>query len=357
VAGIDFFVDVVVSGGVLGTGMGDPPEAVDRVLGADFAEDSERVTMRRDYGLVEFYWSRPSSAEPWRSTGFTVAAHRLADIDVGTDLVDRYGPFGTRLPFAALAEELARLGYELPEITQLADRPDYRRFWLAESRVAVTVAATGWEGRLAAGDVWSIGAPWQSESIAATDPGMDRQAVKDGLTHLLRLGDAGRDADRTAWLDRRQPPPGDRANWWLYLFLVIDGQLAGRLDRRPAWVALKLWLLHQASTRAIFTPAECAMKMAYFVADIRRMDPALAEALPSAADVVSGCLDALPVGLDDVALLDDRRDLRRLDLTRMRHSRQARSLVSAAEWHLGYLHDEQLADRLRQWLTIKPRLV
>jgi hypothetical protein len=217
----------------------------------------------------------------------------------------------------------------------------------------VIVAATGWEGRLAAGDVWSIDAPWRPESIAAADLGVDRQAVKDGLTHLLRLGAA----DRAAWLDRRQPPSRDRANWWLYLFLVIDGQLAGRPEHRPTWAALKLWLLQQASARAVFTPAECAMKMAYFVADVRRMDPALAETLPSAADVVSGCLEALPVGLDDVALLDDRRDLRRLDLTRMRHSRQARTLVSAAEWHLAHVDDEKIADRLRQWLTVKSRLV
>ena len=58
---------------------------------------------------------------------------------------------------------------------------------------------------------------------------MRRQAVKDGPTHLLRLGDA----DRSAWLDRRQPSPEERANRWLYLLLVIDGQLAGQPGSRP----------------------------------------------------------------------------------------------------------------------------
>jgi hypothetical protein len=50
-------------------------------------------------------------------------------------------------------------------------------------------------------------------------------------------------------------------------------------------------------------------------------------------------------------------DLGRLDRTQMRNSRQAKNLVSAAEWHLDHVHDEQLAEPLRQWLTVKPRLV
>jgi hypothetical protein len=138
---------------------------------------------------------------------------------------------------------LGRLGYQLKEITGAADRPDCRRFWLAESQVAVLVAATGGEGRVAAGDVWSISAPLRPESMAARDLGVGRQAVKDGLAHLLRLDDA----DRGAWLDRRQPAAAERANWWLYLLVVIDGQIAGQPGPRPEWVALKLWLLGQAA--------------------------------------------------------------------------------------------------------------
>jgi hypothetical protein len=348
-----FFVDLVVSGAVLGVGLADTPEAVAAVLGEDFVEDSERTVLRRDYGLVEFSWSRPSAAQPWLAAGFTVQAHRLGHVDVIDELADRYGRFGRRLPFAALGEALGRLGYRLDEVTAAADRPDYRRFWLAESQAAVLVAATGWAGRLAAGDVWSISAPVRPESTAAGDLGAVRQAVKDGLAHLLRLDDA----DRGAWLDRRQPAAAERTNWWLYLLLVIDGQIAGQPGPRPEWVALKRWLLDQARSRMVFTPAESAMRMAYFVADVRRTDPRPAVTVPSADEVVRACLHALPVGLADVALLDDRRDLRRLDRTAMRHSRQARNLVSAAEQHLHHIDDAGLAAQLRRWLTVKSRLV
>jgi hypothetical protein len=193
--------------------------------------------------------------------------------------------------------------------------------------------------------------------MAAGDLGVGRQAVKDGLAHLLRLDDADRGADRGAWLDRRQPAAAERANWWLYLLVVIDGQIAGQPGPRPAWVALKLWLLGQARSRAVFTPAESAMRMAYFVADIRRIDPHLALALPCADEVVRACLQALPVGLADIALLERRRDRRRLDHDGMRHSRQARNLVSAAEQTFDHVDDADLAAQLRRWLTVKSRLV
>jgi helix-turn-helix protein len=49
--------------------------------------------------------------------------------------------------------------------------------------------------------VWSVGARRRPEAVTAADLGVRRQAVKDGLTHLLRLGGA----ERGAWLDRREP--------------------------------------------------------------------------------------------------------------------------------------------------------
>jgi hypothetical protein len=79
--------------------------------------------------------------------------------------------------------------------------------------------------------------------------------------------------------------------------------------------------------------------------------------LPSADEVVRACLDAIPVGLNEVAGLDDRRDLSRLDTTQMRQSRQAKTLVSAAQWHLDDVQDAHLAARLRERIDIKPRLV
>lgn len=79
--------------------------------------------------------------------------------------------------------------------------------------------------------------------------------------------------------------------------------------------------------------------------------------LPSANDVVRARLDALTVGLNEVAMRDDRRELSSLDRTRTGQSRQAKNLVSADQWHLDALQDARLAARLREWIDIKPRLV
>lgn len=89
---------------------------------------------------------------------------------------------------------------------------------------------------------------------------------------------------------------------------------------------LKLWLLRQGQARGVFTRAESAEKMAYSVTDMRRAGAELPELLPSADNVVQACLDAIPVGRDQVAMLNDRRDLRGLDHTQMRWH-------AAAEWH------------------------
>lgn len=351
-AGLDFFVDVVVSGGVLGVGLTDSPDEVARRLGGDFAEDRGRAVMRRDYGLVEFFWARRPGSDSWQATGFTVQALRLASIAVTDALVQRYGPFGRQLRFTQLNAELNRLGYHLQEITDQADA-DYRRYCLAESRIALLVATTGYLGLVDAGDVWSISASHPPELVAARRLGGQRQAVKDGLVvHLLQLDEH----QRRQWLDRRQPAPRERANWWLYLLLVIDQHLGNQSGRRTDWAELKLWLLRQGQARAVFSEAESAEKLAYFAAGMRRSGVELA-VLPSADDIVRACLDAIPVGLNEVATLADRRDLGGLDRTQMRHSRQAKNLVSAAQWHLDAVLDVHLAAQLREWIDIKPRLV
>jgi hypothetical protein len=79
--------------------------------------------------------------------------------------------------------------------------------------------------------------------------------------------------------------------------------------------------------------------------------------LPSADDIVRACLDALPVPLNEVAMLADRRDLSGLDRTQMRQSRQAKNLVGAAQWHLDDVQNARLASQLREWIDVKPRLV
>ncbi|MEV6266519.1 hypothetical protein AB0L64_05095 [Kribbella sp. NPDC051936] len=186
------------------------------------------------------------------------------------------------------------------------------------------------------------------------DPAGDgrRQAIKDGLVDLLRFDDHR----RGRWLDRRQPAPNERANWWLYLLLVIDQQMDGQSRRRAEWTELKLWLLRQGQARAVFTEADSAEQLAYFTMRMRRAGINLA-VLPSADEIVRACLNALPVHLDEVALLADRRDLSGLDRAQMRQSRQAKKLVSAAQWHLDEVQDAALASLLREWIGVKSQLV
>lgn len=179
-----------------------------------------------------------------------------------------------------------------------------------------------------------------------------RQAVEDGLVDLLRLDEHG----RGRWLDRRQPAPTERANWWLYLLLVSDQHLDEQSSRQADWAELKLWLLRQGPARAVFTEAESAEQLAYLTLKMRRAGLSLA-VLPSADEIVQACLDALPVQLNEVAILADRRDLRGLDRTRMCQSRQAKILVSAAQWHLDEVHDARIASQLREWIRVKPQLV
>ncbi len=110
-----------------------------------------------------------------------------------------------------------------------------------------------------------------------------RQAVEDGLVDLLRFDEHR----RGRWLDRRQPAPNERVNWWLYLRLVIDQQLDGQSSRQADWAELELWLLRQGQARAVFTEAESAEQLAYFKMKMRRAGINLA-VQPSADEIVRG---------------------------------------------------------------------
>lgn len=189
----------------------------------------------------------------------------------------------------------------------------------------------------------------RTEDLAA---GGRHQAAKDELVDLLGLDEQL----HVRWLDRRQPAPNERTNWWLYLLLVIDQQLDGQSNRQPDWAELRLWLLRQAQARDVFTRAESAVQIAYFALKMRRAGINSA-ALPSADEIVRACLDALPVPLEEVATLADRRDLHSLDRRQMRQSRQAKILVSAAQWQLNEVQDPRLASQLREWIGIKRQLV
>jgi hypothetical protein len=341
---------VIVGGSVLGMGMGDTPDQVAGRLGAGFFDDKTRLSMRRDYGLVEFFWNRQRVTDPWLSAGFTVQVHRLA-----TDRSLAAGPWGRlgpRVRFADLRADLARLGFSCTEITAEADRPDWRRFWHEEALISILVARTPW-GRLArAGDVFAIQCPHTQVAVAGDKLRTQWRSMRDGLEHLLRLDDSR----RRAWLDRSQPGPAMRVNWWLYLMVVIDGRLRDQPASRPGWIDLRVWLMREAVARGVFTPARYAGDMASFALTMRRARAA-SPSLPSADDVVRGCLEAIPVPPEQAVGRDDDGNLLTFDRAVLTPSRQARHLVNAAQWHLDALTDQELAGRLIDWMVIRHLLV
>lgn len=260
------------------------------------------------------------------------------------------GPGEHRARFGDVSSGLTRLGYRLEEITEGHDRPDWRRFWLAETEVSVTVAAAPVTG-LEADDVYAVHGPYRTQAVASTAMAARRQSIRDGLEHLLRLTDD----EREAWLDRRQPPAPDRVNWWLYLLLVIGGRIQDRPGQDPAWISLRLWLLDRGRARGVFGRVRYAEDLAYFTLRMRRSGAAYA-CLPSADDVVRACLSAIPVTMEQAAVRDGDGNLTTHDRTRLQRSREAKRLISAAHWHLDAVADRELVGQVRQWEEMKPYL-
>jgi hypothetical protein len=174
----------------------------------------------------------------------------------------------------------------------------------------------------------------------------------DGLAYLLRLDPASREE----WLDRHQPASRDRVNWWLYLLLLIGSQVAGQPAQHREWVQLSLWLLDVGHVRGVLTDAHYAERRAYFALDMRRT-AAIDADLPSADDIVRACLLAIQLTPEQAAVRQAGQDMASIDPGPIKASRQAKNLVSAAQWHLDLVADEQLAGQLRDWIRVKPRLV
>ncbi|MBB5122100.1 hypothetical protein AF335_08650 [Streptomyces eurocidicus] len=168
-----FYMDVVASGTVLGARPTDPPDRVDEALGREFAENSPgEYQMWRDYGMVEFFWSRASADLPWAGHHFTLQVHRLARAGgktVDQSIRDRYGRFDRRLRFEKLRRLLARRGAPLLEIPDPANSPNYRTYWQPDSLVSLSVIGAREEfltpDGLRIGDVYSITPPTTPEEV------------------------------------------------------------------------------------------------------------------------------------------------------------------------------------------------
>ncbi|MFF7442999.1 hypothetical protein [Streptomyces sp. NPDC008122] len=133
-------MDVVTSGTVLGAKPTDSPDQVSAIMGSDFAENSlDDHSMWRDYGLVEFFWTRESPDHPWEGHHFALQVHRLSY--AGSSLVnksirERYGRFGRHLRFDKLQQLLANRGVRLEDVPD-ANAPAFTLHWQPASQVSV----------------------------------------------------------------------------------------------------------------------------------------------------------------------------------------------------------------------------
>jgi hypothetical protein len=140
------------------------------------------------------------------------------------------------------------------------------------------------------------------------------------------------------------------------LYQLIDVRIRSEPDRRTEWAARRLWLMRQAVSHGVFGATDTAIQVAAFVESVVR-EVGWVSGLPSADDVVTECLAALPTGPDTIRLLGPDRDLRSLTIDELRASRQAKNLINAAAWYLEVVEDLALAERLRGWLAMKHQLV
>ncbi|WUB07740.1 hypothetical protein OG451_31960 [Streptomyces longwoodensis] len=175
---LEFYVDVVTSGTVLGARPTDGPDQVSAILGSDFAENSlSDHSMWRDYGLVEFAWVRESPDHPWAGHHFSVQVHRLSyggggggGHIVNEAIRERYGRFDRHLRSDKLQRLLGNRGVCLEDVPD-ANGPAFSLHWQPASQVSVMVLRkrererTRRRGTLLIGDVCRISSSVTAEQV------------------------------------------------------------------------------------------------------------------------------------------------------------------------------------------------
>jgi hypothetical protein len=326
--GLDFFVDLAVTGTVLGLDDTSDVTTVRDVFGCGYEPGDELEAY--SYGLVEFGWyCHRGSCEV---TYFGAQPHRLPwltrDREVEPELVERYGEFPGRLDVDELRAAVARRGFPLVEVPYHDD--DYVDYWSPVSRMGVLAERSGRSvvkllGRTCHG-------PWLSF------PGGHR-TFQDHVRHLLRLGAA----EREAWFDRHEPPADreDRADWWRCLRMCagpVAGTEAGAARERRR---LALALVRAAAAREALPADEAAAsEVTVLVAAARDDDP-----LAPLDGPVRRWLAAVPV---------PRAEATRQDIAVARLLRDRIHEVGRA---LPHLTDPAVAAEVRSWREVGPLLL
>ncbi|MEU0784081.1 hypothetical protein ABZ341_21185 [Streptomyces sp. NPDC006173] len=168
-----FYIDVIASGTVLGAKPTDSPDQVTAILGSDFAENSPGgLSMWRDYGMVEFFWTRESRDHPWEGHHFTLQVHRLSwsGSMVNEVIRARYGRFDRHLDFDKLERLAARRGVRMEAVPD-ANAPAFTLHWQPVSHVSAKVCRSAEKrgrrrGGARRGDVYALSSSTSPEQVA-----------------------------------------------------------------------------------------------------------------------------------------------------------------------------------------------
>jgi hypothetical protein len=156
---LSLLVEACLTGLVHGLGPGCLPDDVEQALGPGYLDDwdKKRRYLRRDYGLLEFHFTR---ADGWTCRTLGLQVHRLAADAAGLvpAAIERaYGPFPRRVRLDDLRETIEAGGHGFPRADTA--QSGYTRFFFTEAGAEVFAVAEGTghgAGSLMHGDVWSV---------------------------------------------------------------------------------------------------------------------------------------------------------------------------------------------------------
>ncbi|MER7815181.1 hypothetical protein [Streptomyces sp. NPDC096153] len=148
----------IASGRLHGVGIGSTLTQVDESIHSDFIDviDEEGLSLRRDYGFVEFYFN---PGPDWVMTGGSLELHKLARNHSlsGRWREDMHVDFPQYVTWDELNEALSCLQDPL-EDPKVTDQGDFMEYRFVSTKVSVLVSndheeRDDWVGH---GDVWSV---------------------------------------------------------------------------------------------------------------------------------------------------------------------------------------------------------
>jgi hypothetical protein len=319
-SGFDFFVDLVVTGTVLGLDDTSEMATVHAVFGQD-----DFLPPADSFGLIEFGWYQHNGR--WEVTYYGAQVHRLRwltrDNLMEPALIERYGEFPDQVDIDELMAALAKHGVQLEELPYHDE--DYVDFWSPVTRMGVLADRSNRSvekmlGRLGRG-------PWR------TFPAR-RETFTAYAKHLLTLTES----ERRAWFDRREPE-ADRADWWRCLSHAAAGKTGGTDETALRWARLRLALVRAAGERGGLPPDEAAVTEVGVLADAADNDLPIRVAADDAVARWLATLPASAAGLD------------------IPTARRLRDQIHEVQRGLELLTDPGLTDELRRCVAVKPLLL